>query len=83
MAAACPSGAPFPGRIVLRAAIGAAAELHTQHREKLVDIHGLRDVVRRAGLEALLAIALHRLRGDGDQRKIAKSGTPRISRIVS
>src|SRR6187397_2911267 len=46
-------------------------EPHPQQRQKLLGIHRLGDVVARAGFDALLAVALHRLGGQRDDRKAA------------
>src|SRR5689334_22771507 len=41
-----------------------------QQREQLLGVDRLRDVVGGARLDALLAVALHRLGGDGDDRQV-------------
>ena len=46
-------------------------------------VHRLGQVVPRPGLDALLAVALHRLRGHGHDRQLLQRGILRISRIVS
>ena len=45
-----------------------------QECKQQLDVHRLGDIVRSAGIEALLAVALHRLGGDGDQRHVRKPG---------
>ena len=45
---------------------------HPQQREQQLDIDRLGDIVGRAGIEALLPVALHRLGGHRDQRQIGK-----------
>ena len=45
-----------------------------QQRQQLVGVDRLGDVVARAGLEALLAVALHRLRGQRDHREVLPLG---------
>ena len=47
-----------------------AADPHPQQRQQQVDVDRLGDVVRRAGVEAFLPVALHRLGGDRDQRDV-------------
>src|SRR5262245_18034941 len=39
-------------------------------REHLLGVNGLRQIVPRAGLDALLAVALHGLGGDRDDRQV-------------
>ena len=52
--------------------------------EQLLGVDGLRQIVGRAGLEALVAVVLQRLGGDRDDRDAAEaSGCARIARIVS
>ena len=52
--------------------------------QQLVGVDRLGQVVGRAGLEALLAVVLQRLGGDGDDRAAPrKLGFARIARIVS
>src|SRR5688572_32411964 len=49
---------------------------HAEQREKLLQVDRLRDVVRRAGFDALLAIVLHRLGRDRDDGKILELVEP-------
>src|SRR5688572_14214563 len=42
---------------------------HSQRRQQLLGVDRFREVVRRTGFEALLAVALHRLRGQSDDRQ--------------
>src|SRR6185503_20258556 len=42
---------------------------HAQRRKKLLGIHGLGKIVRGAGLQTFLAVALHRLGRQRDDRK--------------
>src|SRR5512145_1764228 len=46
-----------------------AVQPHPDQRQQLLGVDWLRDVVRSAGLQALLAIALHRLRRERDDRQ--------------
>src|SRR5438874_3089684 len=55
--------------VIGRRLSGLLVQPHPQQRRQLLDVHRLRDVVRRTRLEAFLAIALHRLRGQGDDRQ--------------
>src|SRR5579862_4556702 len=48
-------------------------EPHPQQRQQLVGIHRLGDVIRRAGLQTLLAVAFHGLRGERDDRQAAEA----------
>ena len=59
---------PFPWR--LRPSRAGARHPDPEQRQQKVEIDRLGDVVGRAGLEALLAIALHRLGGHRDQRNV-------------
>ncbi len=52
----------------------AADHPDAQHREELFQIHRLGNVIGRARLDALGAVALHRLGGQSDDRKRAESG---------
>src|SRR3954470_16643609 len=47
-------------------------ERGAQEQRQLLDVHGLRDVVVRARLQAALSVLLHRLRGHGDDRHLAQ-----------
>ena len=70
--------------VVGRHGSASAVQPHAQQRQQLVGVHRLGDVVRRPGLQALLAIALHRLGGQRQNRQRPKRrGFCRISRIVS
>ena len=51
--------------------------------QQLVGVHRLGDVVRRAGFQTLLAVALHRLGRQREDRQRPERGFRRISRIVS
>ena len=51
-----------------------AMQPHAQRRQQLLGVDRLGEIVRGAGLEALLAVALHRLRGQRDDRQ--PRGTP-------
>ena len=68
-----------------RCAAGSAMEPDPQQRDQAPDVEGLRDVVRRAGRDALLAVALHRLGGQGDdrQRGVARVGADAPHRLVA
>src|SRR5712692_4581292 len=46
-----------------------------EFRDQLFGIDRFREIVRRAGVDALLAVALHGLRGDRDDRQVAE---PRV-----
>ena len=64
--------------------IPLAIQPDAQQRQQLSRVHRLRDVVGRAGLQALLAVALHGLRGEGEDRQRPELRRRlRISRIVS
>ena len=52
-------------------------------RDELVDPNRLADVVVHAGLEARLAIAVHRVRGHGDDPRPAFGVPARIRRVAS
>src|SRR5215471_14074830 len=63
-------------RLLTRSLIGSpssSVQPHAQEGEELLGVHGLRDVVGRARLEALVAVALHRLRGERDDRQEAEA----------
>src|SRR5690606_40031636 len=42
---------------------------HAQHRDQLLGIDGFCDVIRGTGLDTLLAVSLHGLRSEGDDRQ--------------
>ena len=42
---------------------------HPQGCDELIGIHGFREIIRRAGLEALFPVALHGLGRQGDDRQ--------------
>src|SRR5688572_17401261 len=76
-----PTGVGAPGktrsssRTFEGACIGAsfsAGQPDPEQRQELLQVDRFRDVIRRAGLDALLAVALHRLGGDGDDRELAE-----------
>ncbi len=60
----------LPGCLVHRG--GLAMQPHPQRGQELFGIDRLGEIIRRAGLQAFLAIALHRLGGQGDDRQAAK-----------
>src|SRR4030095_9083644 len=49
--------------------IRSAVQPHPHQRPQLLGVDRLGDVVRSAAFQALLAVALHRLRGEGDDRQ--------------
>src|SRR5437773_452043 len=53
------------------AGVFLAMQPASQHREQVLAIDGLGEVIPGPGLDALLAVALHRLRGHGDDRQVA------------
>ena len=53
---------------------------HAHEREELLEVDRLGDVVRRAGRDRLLAVALHRLRGQGDDREARANSRHRADR---
>ena len=66
--------------------LGAARRVQpdAQQREQLLGVDRLGDVVGRAGLDALLAVALHRLGGERDDRQVREPlACSRMARIVS
>src|SRR3954468_14099438 len=81
-AVACGTGGRV-GRIVTLVLLGhdhvdrlrrfaRAGNPYPQQREHEIDVDRLGDIVRSAGIQALLAVALHRLRSHGDQRQIGQ-----------
>jgi hypothetical protein len=60
-----------------------AADPHAQQREQQIDVHRLGDIVRGAGIEALLTIALHRLAVTEISGTWPIASLARIARIVS
>src|SRR5688572_9885607 len=48
----------------------SAGQPHAEQRQELLQIDRLRDVVRGAGLDAFLAVVLHRLGGDRDDGQV-------------
>src|SRR5688500_1376033 len=48
----------------------SAGQPHAEQRQELLQIDRLRDVVRRAGLDAFLAVVLHRLGRDRDDGQV-------------
>src|ERR1044071_778962 len=48
-------------------------QMPTNHLEEKVGVDRLRDIVRGAGFHRTLAIFAHRLRGEGDDRKLLAS----------
>ena len=59
-----------------------AMQPHPQGREQLLGIHRLRKVVRCPGLQAFLAVALHRLGGQRDDRQPPEVHFARMTCIV-
>jgi hypothetical protein len=51
----------------------SSVQPHAQQGQQLLRFDGLGDVVGGAGLEALLAVALHRLGGQGDDREVGEA----------
>src|SRR5258708_30796862 len=47
-----------------------ALQPRLEDADQLLAVDGLRQIVPGAGLDAALAVALHRLRGDGDDRQV-------------
>src|SRR5947209_18916272 len=60
---------------------GSLAQPGPDQRHQLVRLDRLGDVVRGAGAQALLPIALHRLGRHGDYRELAKSGLSPIAAL--
>src|SRR5262245_43858745 len=60
------------GGTILR--LPSAVQPGPEDGDELLRIHGCEEIIPRSGLDALLAIALHALRGHGDNREILEPG---------
>ena len=65
------------------AARATRADPDPQQRQQQVDVDRLGDIVRGAGVEAFLPVALHRLGGDRDQRQVGERPDARGSAASS
>src|SRR5436190_18835358 len=56
-----------------RVAAASTEEPDPHQRQQLIGVHRLGDVVAGAGVEALLPVSLHRLRGEREDRQRAQA----------
>src|SRR5215510_10217813 len=68
-----------------RAGLFRALKPDPKHRDQLLDVDGLRDVVRRTSLDAFLAVPLHRLGCNRKDRQVGEGrhGADFLDRLIA